>query len=125
RFISYMGYVQKLLEDWKGSASILNATGTKKPDLIIYSDASGTEGFGFLEIQSRRFGSEKWKAEDLKDAHREKESSSTYLELLAIAIAIRSLAKKHVAIEVRCDSQPAVYALERRYYRGAIQGQNI
>ena len=55
-----VGYVQKLLEDWNGSASILNATGTKKPDLIIYSDASGTEGFGFLEIQSRRFGTGKW-----------------------------------------------------------------
>ena len=98
-----MGYVQKLLEDWNGSASILNATGTKKPDLIIYSDASGTEGFGFLEIQSLRFGTGKWKVEDLKDAHREKESSSTYLEILAIAIAIRSLAKKHMAIEVRCQ----------------------
>jgi hypothetical protein len=104
---------------------LLNATRTTKPDLIIYSDASGTEGFGFLETNSLRFGSEKWNAEDLKDAHREKESSSTFLEILAIATSIRSLAKEHMAIEVRCDSQPAVYALERRYYRGAEQGQNI
>ena len=62
---------------------------------------------------------------DLNDAFKESESSATYLEILAIAIAIRTLAKKNTAIEIHCDSQPALYALERRYYRGAIQGQNI
>ena len=50
---------------------------------------------------------------------RESESSPTFLEILAMAIAIRSLTKENTAIEIYCDSQPALFALERRYYRGA------
>ena len=42
-----------------------------------------------------------------------------------MAIAIRSLAKDNTALEIFCDSKPALFALERRYYRGALGGQNI
>ena len=58
-------------------------------------------------------------------ASRESKTSSTFLEILAIGIAIKSLAKKNTAVEIICDSQPALFALERRYYKGAIEGQNI
>src|ERR1700722_11381156 len=125
RFIHYMGYVRSLLDDWNGSASIYIATDTTKPDMVIYSDASGTKGFGYLDIKSRQYGLGKWSQLDLKNAHRESETSSTFLEILAMAIAIRSLAKDNTALEIFCDSKPALFALERRYYRGALEGQNI
>jgi ribonuclease HI len=125
RFIHYMRYVQKLLEDWNGSASIYIATSTTQPDMIIYSDASGSKGFGYLDLNSLQYGFGKWSQKDLKQAHRESKTSSTFLEILAIAIAIKSLGKKNTAVEIICDSQPAVFALERRYYKGAIDGQNI
>jgi len=108
-----------------GAASIYIATDTTRPDLIIYSDASGTQGFGYTETKSLQYGLGTWTLKDLKEARRELENSSTFLEILAIAIAIRSLAKPNLAIEVHCDSQPAIFALERRYYKGAVEGQNI
>ena len=55
RFIHYMQYVQKLLKDWNGSASIYIATNTTKPDMILYSDASGNKGFGHLDIHSLHY----------------------------------------------------------------------
>ena len=124
RFIHYIEYVQKLLEDWKGSASI-HATSTTQPDMTIYSDASGSKGFGYLDLNSLQYGFGKWSQKDLKQAHRESKTSSTFLEILAIGLAIKSLGKKNTAVEIICDSQPAVFALERRYYKGAIDGQNI
>src|ERR1700722_4261314 len=125
RFIHYMGYVRSLLDDWDGSASIYIATNTTKPDMVIYSDASGTKGFGYLDFKSRHYGLGRWSQTDLKNAHRHSESSSTFLEILAMAIAIRSLGKENTAIEINCDSKPALFALERRYYRGAQEGQNV
>ena len=56
RFIHYIEYVQKLLEDWKGSASIHIATSTTQPDMTIYSDASGSKGFGYLDLNSLQYG---------------------------------------------------------------------
>src|SRR5262249_53906653 len=93
------------------------------PDQTIASDASGKEGFGFLDCSSHDFGWRIWSREELENAMRDKEASSTFLEITAIVFAIASLARPRTAIRVICDSAPAVFALERRYCRSSKLAQ--
>src|SRR5207248_11438016 len=60
RFVHYMAYVQKLLDDWDGSASVYIATNTNKPDQVIYSDASGNKGFGYFDVRTLHYGLGMW-----------------------------------------------------------------
>ena len=119
RFKSFMVYMFKLLNDWKGTASIHDAISTDNPQFQLYSDASGEIGYGFMELSTKTYSYGRWTPKEMEDAKRCLSVSSTHLEILAVAKALMTLIPRRSSVIVRCDSQAAMYTLERRYCKGS------
>lgn len=118
RFSYYMVYVCGVLEGWNGTTPIRRLDwGT--PDLEIYADASGTHGFGAIATGAKVFTMGKWTGEEMAQAFILKASSSTYLEVMAICIAIATFAGANSRISVTSDSQSAIYILQKKYCKGS------
>lgn len=114
-----------MLRDWDGSASVYASLSTENPDAVIFSDASGDVGYGAIEIRSHNFGSGIWSGDELKLAGRDSSISSTHLEIMAIAKAIRTFAKPFQAVQVFADSAAAVFVLQKRYDRRSDHSQGL
>ena len=86
-----MKYMEKLLHDWNGSIAIRDVLSCdRKPDMTIYSDASGISGYGCINSTTQLFGDTVWS----KIASRvpsETSISSTRLEIRAICSAVLTL----------------------------------
>ena len=123
RFKSYMKYIWATLSDWNGTAPI-RSMNFKCPDQVIYADASGTVGFGAIETSSKQYTHGVWTEEDIDESFRVKATSSTLLEIHAICLAIKTLARINSHIQVYSDSMTAVLVLQKRYCRSSdfIQG---
>ena len=119
RFKSFMVYMFKLLHDWKGTASIYDAISTTNPQFQLYSDASGEIGYGFMELSTKSYSYGRWAPKELDDAKRCSAVSSTHLEILAVAKALLTLIPDRASVIVHCDSQAAMFTLERRYCKGS------
>ena len=125
RFAVYFNYIEALLKDWSGSASIRSFASSSSPDLVIYSDASGDFGFGALEVTSKSYGCGIWTDEEIAAATRTKAVSSTHLEVLAIIKAIKTFAKPDCMVQVFADSAAAIYVLQKRYDRKSEVSQAL
>ena len=68
RFKSYFRYIDALVRDWSGSASIYASVITTSPDIVIFSDASGDIGFGAIEAKSTCYGYGTWTPTELIEA---------------------------------------------------------
>ena len=62
---------------------------------------------------------------EINEAMRDKAVSSTHLEVVAICRAIISLTPPNSHVNLLCDSQAAVYIMEKRYDRGSDITQGI
>lgn len=127
RFVTYMSYICKVLEGWNGTTPIRRLATPLAPDLTIYADASGTHGYGAICLEAKTYIMGEWTKEELAQAFKLKASSSTYLEVMAICIAISTFANERMCISVTSDSQSAVYILQKKYCKGSdeIQGKII
>jgi ribonuclease HI len=125
RFKYYFHYIEALLYDWQGTASMYASLSTEDPDAIIYSDASGDVGYGAIEMKSQRFGHDIWSLDELKSAQRRSSVSSTHLEVAAIMKAIRTFAKPFQAVQIYADSAAAIFILQKRYDRHSDISQSL
>lgn len=125
RFQSYFRYIEALMHDWKGSASIYAPLTVETPDLVVYSDASGEIGFGAIEVNSKSYFHGKWSTEEVLVATRSKAVSSTHLEILAIIKAVKTFAKPFKSVQVFADSAAAIYILQKRYDRSSDHTQAL
>ena len=112
QFQTYWRYVDRLIQDWDGTAPIRDeGKASTDPDLIIFADASGEVGYGAVEVNRRLYGYGVWGDLDFRSAMRQMTTSSTHFEILSICMAIRSFATPGSAIQINCDSQPAIFTL--------------
>ena len=81
RFAVYMEYVC-----WNGVTPIRCLE--TRAEISIYADASGVHGYGATSPQAKVFTMGKWTDVEMEQAFRLKANSSTYLEVMAICIAI-------------------------------------
>lgn len=127
RFETYVRYIYSVLNDWNGTTSIRHFSWREKTDWTIYVDASGVHGYGAMVVESKLFTMGKWSTEDLECAFRLKTNSSTFLEVMAICIAIVTFAPKSSCVSIVSDSQSAVYILQKKYCKGSdeIQGRIV
>ena len=124
RFRTYLRYLIATLNGWKWATSIEASLVCNEADAIIVSDASGDVGFGMLELKKKLFGMGKWSQKEIS-AMRDKAVSSTHLEVVAICRAIVSLAPPNSHVKLICDSQAAVFIMEKRYDRSSEITQGI
>ena len=125
RFAVYMEYVCSVLEEWNGVTPIRCIE--TRAEITIYADASGVHGYGATSPQAKAFTMGKWTDVEMEQAFRLKANSSTYLEVMAICIAIATFGTLGSSITVQSDSQSAVYILQKKYCKGSdeIQGKII
>eukprot|EP00456_Euglypha_rotunda_P039554 TRINITY_DN3047_c1_g1_i2.p1 TRINITY_DN3047_c1_g1~~TRINITY_DN3047_c1_g1_i2.p1 ORF type:complete len:731 (+),score=66.72 TRINITY_DN3047_c1_g1_i2:296-2194(+) len=126
RFRAYFNYIEALLRDWSGSASILAPFAlTSNPDLVIYSDASGEFGYGAIEVNTKSFGCGVWTDEEISAATRQKAVSSTQLEIMAMVKAIKTFARPKCTCHVFADSAAAVFIMQKRYDKNGELSQAL
>ena len=114
-----------VLEEWNGVTPIRCLE--TRAEITIYADASGVHGYGATSPQAKAFTMGKWTDVEMEQAFRLKANSSTYLEVMAICIAIATFGTPGSSITVQSDSQSAVYILQKKYCKGSdeIQGKII
>lgn len=92
-----------LLTNWNGRSFFLHSVWTPAEDLGLYTDASGSLGWGAYYGAEQRWMSEKWTAE-------QQDMSIDFKELFAIVAACAAWGQGWTSMRIRlhCDNLPVV-----------------
>lgn len=124
RFQGYCTHVKRLTKSWGGSVPITGPE-DRAATCLIATDASGTKGRGAIDVTRKHFACQQWDDAEIKTAFRGKATSSTSLELLNVATAIRTFAHPGDKVIIYCDSEPAVSTITRRYSKASEFDQEV